>query len=68
MAKIMQRKTAKAVELAAFSGVCKTKKLIVKGVDRMARIIWASQYGSEHFSKDQSGAGKLHLYLITSGT
>jgi hypothetical protein len=49
-------------------GVCKTKKLIVKGVDRMARIIWASQYGSEHFSKDQSGAGKLHLYLITSGT
>ena len=43
MAKVMQQKTAKAVELASFNAAHKTKKLAMKDVDWMARIIWASQ-------------------------
>ena len=42
-AKIMQRKTAKAVELASFNAAHKTTKLDMKDVDWMARIIWATQ-------------------------
>ena len=42
MAKIMQRKTAKRIELASFSAR-KTQVLEMKDVDWMARIIWASQ-------------------------
>ncbi|MGB9142596.1 MAG: helix-turn-helix transcriptional regulator [Aestuariivirga sp.] len=43
MAKIMQRQTAKNVELASFNAAHETKSLDMKDVDWMARIIWASQ-------------------------
>ena len=43
MAKLMQKKTAKTVELASFNSKSKTMKLATKDVDWMARIIWASQ-------------------------
>ena len=43
MAKIMQRQTAKNVELASFNKAHDTKTLDMKDVDWMARIIWASQ-------------------------
>ena len=43
MAKIMQRQTAKTVELASFNVSHETKSLDMKDVDWMARIIWASQ-------------------------
>jgi phage repressor protein C with HTH and peptisase S24 domain len=43
MAKIMQRQTAKTVELASFNADHETKVLDMKDVDWMARIIWASQ-------------------------
>ncbi len=43
MAKIMQRQTAKSVELASFNVAHETKTLDMKDVDWMARIIWASQ-------------------------
>jgi phage repressor protein C with HTH and peptisase S24 domain len=43
MAKIMQRQTAKSVELASFNAAHETKSLDMKDVDWMARIIWASQ-------------------------
>jgi phage repressor protein C with HTH and peptisase S24 domain len=43
MAKIMQRQTAKNVELASFNVAHDTKTLDMKDVDWMARIIWASQ-------------------------
>jgi phage repressor protein C with HTH and peptisase S24 domain len=43
MAKIMQRQTAKTVELASFNVAHETKSLDMKDVDWMARIIWASQ-------------------------
>jgi phage repressor protein C with HTH and peptisase S24 domain len=43
MAKVMQRKTTKTIELASFNSKSKTFKLAVKDVDWMARIIWASQ-------------------------
>lgn len=43
MAKIMQRQTAKNVELASFNAAHDTKTLDLKDVDWMARIIWASQ-------------------------
>jgi phage repressor protein C with HTH and peptisase S24 domain len=43
MAKIMQRQTAKNVELASFNMAHDTKTLDMKDVDWMARIIWASQ-------------------------
>jgi phage repressor protein C with HTH and peptisase S24 domain len=43
MAKIMQRQTAKNVELASFNAAHDTKTLDMKDVDWMARIIWASQ-------------------------
>lgn len=43
MAKIMQRQTAKNLELASFNAAHDTKTLDMKDVDWMARIIWASQ-------------------------
>ena len=43
MAKIMQRQTAKTLELASFNSDHETKTLDMKNVDWMARIIWASQ-------------------------
>jgi phage repressor protein C with HTH and peptisase S24 domain len=43
MAKIMQRQTAKTVELASFNAEHEPKTLDLKNVDWMARIIWASQ-------------------------
>ena len=43
MAKVMQRQTAKNVELASFNAAHDTKTLDMKDVDWMARIIWASQ-------------------------
>ena len=43
MAKVIQRKTAKAVELASFNATHKTTKLAMKDVDWMARIVWATQ-------------------------
>ena len=43
MAKVMQRKTNKTIELASFNSKSKALKLAVKDVDWMARIIWASQ-------------------------
>ncbi len=43
MAKVMQRQTAKNVELASFNKEHDTKTLDMKDVDWIARIIWASQ-------------------------
>jgi phage repressor protein C with HTH and peptisase S24 domain len=43
MAKIMQRQTAKSIELASFNASHPNKVLDMKNVDWMARIIWASQ-------------------------
>jgi phage repressor protein C with HTH and peptisase S24 domain len=43
MAKIMQRQTAKTLELASFNKDHDNKVLDMKDVDWMARIIWASQ-------------------------
>ena len=43
MAKVMQKKTAKGVELISFNTKSKTMKLAMTDVDWMARIIWASQ-------------------------
>jgi phage repressor protein C with HTH and peptisase S24 domain len=43
MAKIMQRQTAKSIELASFNAARETKSLDMKDVDWIARIIWASQ-------------------------
>jgi phage repressor protein C with HTH and peptisase S24 domain len=43
MAKIMQRQTAKTLELASFNKDHATKTLDMKDVDWMARIVWASQ-------------------------
>jgi phage repressor protein C with HTH and peptisase S24 domain len=43
MAKVMQRQTAKNVELASFNAAHDTKTLDMKDVEWMARIIWASQ-------------------------
>jgi phage repressor protein C with HTH and peptisase S24 domain len=43
MAKIMQRQTARTLELASFNSAHETKTLDMKDVDWMARIIWASQ-------------------------
>lgn len=43
MAKIMQRQTAKTLELASFNKDHATKTLDMKEVDWVARIIWASQ-------------------------
>lgn len=43
MAKIMQRQTAKTLELASFNPAHETKMLDMKDVDWVARIIWASQ-------------------------
>ena len=43
MAKIMQRQTAKNVELASFNAAHDTKTLDMKDVDWIGRIMWASQ-------------------------
>lgn len=43
MAKIMQRQTAKTLELASFNPAHENKVLDMKDVDWMARIVWASQ-------------------------
>ncbi len=43
MAKIMQRQTAKTVELASFNPEHEPKTIDMKDIDWMARIIWASQ-------------------------
>ena len=43
MAKVMQRKTTRTIELASFNSKRKTLTLAVKDVDWMARIIWATQ-------------------------
>jgi phage repressor protein C with HTH and peptisase S24 domain len=43
MAKVMQRQTAKTLELASFNKDHDTKTLDMKDVDWVARIIWASQ-------------------------
>jgi phage repressor protein C with HTH and peptisase S24 domain len=44
MAKVVQKKTAKTVELASFNPSHKTQRLdMKKDVDWMARIIWATQ-------------------------
>jgi phage repressor protein C with HTH and peptisase S24 domain len=43
MAKVMQRQTAKTVELASFNPAHDTKTFEVKEIDWMGRIIWASQ-------------------------
>lgn len=43
MAKIMQRQTAKTLELASFNKDHATKTLDMRDVDWVARIIWASQ-------------------------
>jgi phage repressor protein C with HTH and peptisase S24 domain len=43
MAKIMQKQSAKTIELASFNADHPMKSLDAKNVDWMARIIWASQ-------------------------
>jgi phage repressor protein C with HTH and peptisase S24 domain len=43
MAKILQRQTAKTVEIASFNPAHENKIYDMKEVDWMARIIWASQ-------------------------
>jgi phage repressor protein C with HTH and peptisase S24 domain len=43
MAKIMQRQTARTLELASFNPAHEPKVFDMKDVDWMARIIWASQ-------------------------
>jgi phage repressor protein C with HTH and peptisase S24 domain len=43
MAKIMQRQSARALELASFNPNHATKVLDMKDVDWIARIMWASQ-------------------------
>ena len=43
MCKIMQRQTARTLELASFNSAHETKTLDMKDVDWMARIVWASQ-------------------------
>ncbi|MFN0190510.1 MAG: helix-turn-helix transcriptional regulator [Aestuariivirga sp.] len=43
MAKIMQRQTAKTVELSSFNPEHETRTIDMKDIDWMARIIWASQ-------------------------
>ncbi len=43
MAKIMQKQSAKSIELASFNPDHPVKTLDAKNVDWMARIIWASQ-------------------------
>jgi phage repressor protein C with HTH and peptisase S24 domain len=43
MAKILQRQTAKTIELASFNAEHSVKTFDAKAIDWMARIIWASQ-------------------------
>ena len=42
-AKLMRKKTKKAVELTAFNSPNKAVKLAMKDVEWMARIVWATQ-------------------------
>ena len=43
MAKILQRQSAKTVELASFNPEHETKSIEMKDIDWIARIVWASQ-------------------------
>jgi phage repressor protein C with HTH and peptisase S24 domain len=43
MAKVLQRQTAKTVELSSFNPEHETKTFEMKDVDWIARIVWASQ-------------------------
>jgi phage repressor protein C with HTH and peptisase S24 domain len=43
MAKVMQRQTAKTVELSSFNPEHETRTIDMKDIDWIARIIWASQ-------------------------
>jgi phage repressor protein C with HTH and peptisase S24 domain len=43
MAKILQRQTSKAIELASFNPDHETKSIPTEDVMWIARIIWASQ-------------------------
>ncbi|MGE3830680.1 MAG: helix-turn-helix transcriptional regulator [Parvibaculaceae bacterium] len=43
MAKILQRQSAKTVELASFNPEHETRSLEMKDIDWIARIVWASQ-------------------------
>jgi phage repressor protein C with HTH and peptisase S24 domain len=43
MAKVMQRQTAKTVELSSFNPEHEMRTIEMKDIDWMARIIWASQ-------------------------
>jgi len=43
MAKTLQKKTARRVELASFNPAHKPVTLTVVDIDWMARILWASQ-------------------------
>jgi phage repressor protein C with HTH and peptisase S24 domain len=43
MAKVLQRQSARKIELASFNPDLPVKSLDAKNVDWMARIIWASQ-------------------------
>ena len=43
VAKVLQRKTAKAIYLASFNAANDTKALNIKDVQSIARIIWVSQ-------------------------
>ena len=43
MAKILQRQTARTIELASFNAEHPTRTLDAKEIDWMARIMWASQ-------------------------
>jgi phage repressor protein C with HTH and peptisase S24 domain len=43
MAKVLQRQTAKTVELSSFNPEHETKTFEMKDVDWIARVIWASQ-------------------------
>jgi phage repressor protein C with HTH and peptisase S24 domain len=43
MAKVLNKKTAKAVELASLNPAHKARTISVGDIEWMARIIWASQ-------------------------
>jgi phage repressor protein C with HTH and peptisase S24 domain len=43
MAKVLQKKTAKNVELASLNPAHRSRTLPVNDIEWMARIIWASQ-------------------------
>jgi phage repressor protein C with HTH and peptisase S24 domain len=43
MAKVLQKKTARAIDLASLNPAHKSRTIPMKNVDWIARIIWASQ-------------------------